>query len=164
MLQMKYLPLALALLLAGPVGAQKMYRCGSTFSQQPCGADAKVIETQGVAPPAATRISPADKTESQRLEGIIANSQRDRRRQDLRDKWLPEAEVALTGHRSGCERQQASLTSSQYAYQQNLYGKLHATQVAAEMAAAASKCDMKDRDLQEKLSVLTKECAELKCR
>jgi hypothetical protein len=44
-------PHRLALALAGPAAAQQMYRCGSTFSQQPCGADAKVIDTPGVVQP-----------------------------------------------------------------------------------------------------------------
>lgn len=42
---------AVALLAAGPVMAQQMYRCGSTFSQQPCGADAKAVPMQGVPQP-----------------------------------------------------------------------------------------------------------------
>lgn len=42
---------AVALLLPASVGAQTMYRCGTTFSQQPCGADAKAIATVGVVQP-----------------------------------------------------------------------------------------------------------------
>lgn len=46
--------IALAFVLAtGTAGAQQFYRCGSTFSQQPCGPDAKVVPSAGVAQPAA---------------------------------------------------------------------------------------------------------------
>lgn len=40
---MKHILLLLALLSTG-AHAEKVYRCGSVFSQQPCGADAKVTE------------------------------------------------------------------------------------------------------------------------
>ncbi|UZZ64524.1 hypothetical protein [Curvibacter phage PCA1] len=42
---------ATLLLLPACVGAQTMYRCGNTFSQQPCGSDAKPIATVGVVQP-----------------------------------------------------------------------------------------------------------------
>ncbi len=144
------------------VSAQTMYRCGNTFSQTPCGADAQIVPSTGKqhAPIA----SSTGQSEAQRLEGIVASSVRDRRRQDLHDKWLPEAEVALTSHRVACAQRQKELAASQYAYKQNLYGKTHAAQMASEMAAAAAMCDTKDRELQGKLDALGRECATLKCR
>lgn len=42
---------ATLLLLPTYVSAQTMYRCGNTFSQHPCGADAQVIATVGVVQP-----------------------------------------------------------------------------------------------------------------
>jgi hypothetical protein len=36
---------------SGTTFAQQMYRCGSTFSQQPCGPDATVIKNQGMLQP-----------------------------------------------------------------------------------------------------------------
>lgn len=77
---------------------------------------------------------------------------------------LPQTQSALDGHRRACEKKQKELAASQYAYQQNLYGKTHAAQIAAEMAASASQCDMKDRELSKQLEVLTKECSDLGCR
>ena len=44
--------------LAGPAGAQAMYRCGNSFSQELCGPDAKVVKGSVPAPAAAE--SPAD--------------------------------------------------------------------------------------------------------
>lgn len=43
---MRTLILAALACVAAPVGAQTMYRCGNTFSQQPCGPGAEVIESQ----------------------------------------------------------------------------------------------------------------------
>lgn len=59
---MKYRFVVLALAVAaGSAGAQQMYRCGNTFSQQPCGPGAAAIPSGGVAqpsaPPAAEAIS-----------------------------------------------------------------------------------------------------------
>lgn len=48
---MRYRFVLLALALAGPADAQQLYKCGNTFSQQPCGADATVIPSAGVAQP-----------------------------------------------------------------------------------------------------------------
>lgn len=77
---------------------------------------------------------------------------------------LPIAEAALNGYRASCDQKQASLASSQYSYEQNLYGKLHAAQMASEMAAAAAVCDTKERQLKESVDALTAECAALRCR
>jgi hypothetical protein len=121
----------------------------------------------GPAPASATAAASAPakpKTESQRLEGLIADSQRNRRKQDLRDMVLPLAEAELNGHRASCEQKQQSLAASQYAYKQNLFGKTHAAQMASEMAAAAAVCDTKDRQLKEKVDALVAECATLGCR
>lgn len=157
---------ALAVLfIAAPLAAQTMYRCGNTFSQQPCGPGAVTMPapTRSAGQAASARAS-EPQSEAQRLERIVSNSQRDRRGKDLRDSMLPLAETALNEHRKKCEQRQAALSSSQYAYQQNLYGKVHAAQIASEMAAEAATCDRKDRELKENLDLLVKECASIKCR
>ena len=165
---MRFLALC-AVAICSQVAAQQMYRCGNTFSQQPCGPNATAI-SQPI--PASGRALPSkpvpaassEKSEAQRIEGLVANSQRDRRRQDLRERLLPEAEMALTGNRAGCEQKQRDLAAEQYAYRQNLYGKVHASQIASEMAAAAATCDTKDRELKDRLDALAKECAALHCQ
>lgn len=40
------------------VQAQHLYRCGNSFSQVPCGDDAKIIKTPGVLQPPATPVVP----------------------------------------------------------------------------------------------------------
>jgi hypothetical protein len=118
------------LFVATPLAAQTMYRCGNTFSQQPCGPGAVMIQSAPAA--AAPRVLPAPpdapgvskpagpKSEAQRLEGLIADSQRDRRKRDLRDRILPEAEASLVKHTADCEKRQSELAASQYAYRQNV--------------------------------------------
>lgn len=45
----KLLLCATIVLCAGQANAQKMYRCGATYSQTPCAADAKEIDMRGAA-------------------------------------------------------------------------------------------------------------------
>ena len=108
--------------------------------------------------------APSPVSEAARLDGIVAASQRSRRALDLRERVLPDAERAVKEHRQACDAKQKELAAQQYVYQQNLYGKTHAAQMASEMAAAAVRCDTKDRELKEALDVLAKECATLRCR
>lgn len=103
-------------------------------------------------------------TEAQRINKIVDESQRDRRRRDLQTRLLPDARNYLEQHRYQCKETQNALQSQQYRYQQNLYGKTHAAQIASEMAAAAAVCDTRDRELKEQVDTLEKECASLGCK
>lgn len=159
-----HIALAAALALAGACQAQTMYRCGNTFSQQPCAPDARAV---AVPTPAAGAVkAPTDKpviSEADRLNKLTDESQKDRRRRDLRDRIIPSATADLNGHRYQCAQRQAALEDDQYSYRQNLYGKIHASQRASEMAANAATCDTKDRELKDQLDTLQKECAALNC-
>jgi hypothetical protein len=167
---------AVALIAAEPAAA--INKCTGadgrvTFQDAPCAtARSETLEIRpasGDGLPSATdqgaraSATPAH-TEAERLEGIIAASQRARRSQDLRERLLPDAERDLREHRASCAEKQKSLASQQYIYRQNLYGKTHAAQIASEMAASAALCDTKDRELKERVDLLTKECAALHCR
>ncbi len=146
------------------------------FQDAPCAGKGQQIEVKpasGAGVPGLASTAPktasapavgAASTEAQRLEGLVAASQRARRAQDLRDRLLPEVEVARSRHRIGCEQKQKDLASQQYAYVQNMYGKTHAAQIASEMAATAASCETKDRELKEALDALLQECGFLKCR
>jgi hypothetical protein len=54
---MRVIALALSLLAASAAGAQTMYRCGNTFSQQPCGPAAVEIKAPGVPQPVVDTIA-----------------------------------------------------------------------------------------------------------
>jgi len=102
-------------------------------------------------------------TEAERLEALVAQSQRERRRRDLEERLIPNTQTERVRHRYQCTEQQKSLQERQYAYKQNLYGKTHAAQIASEMAAAAALCDTRDRELGENLQKLHDECVALQC-
>jgi hypothetical protein len=133
-----------------------------SFQDAPCSSGkGEAIDVR----PASGKAAPAAPGgEAQRLEGIIADSQRSRRSRDLRERLLPAAETAVTQHRTACAEKQQDLAGQQYAYRQNLYGKTHAAQIASEMAAAASMCETRARELRETVDALAKECAALACR
>ena len=137
------------------------------FQDTPCagkGEQLTVRPASGAAPVAPVAVPGAvRKTEAQRLEELVSNSVRERRRRDLEQLFIPYAKAATDKHRAACADSQARLEASKYAYKQNLYGKTHAAQIASEMAAAAAVCETKDRELKENLEALRKECSELGC-
>lgn len=100
-------------------------------------------------------------TEAQRLEEGIAASQKDRRLRDLKEREVPGAEAAVRANLVACEEEQRRLEMAKGRYVQNLYGKTDAAQRAAEQAAAASRCDIKDRELRERAALLRAECQQL---
>ena len=57
-LHLPKLALILFAVLAGPAGAQTMYRCGNSFSQESCGPGAKVIKTPGAVQSPASKLGP----------------------------------------------------------------------------------------------------------
>lgn len=69
--------------------------------------------------------------------------------------------AALESHRQACRQRLAVLRDEQYRYVQNLYGKTHAAQMASEMAAEASQCDMRERELAQALQQALQECRAL---
>ena len=137
------------------------------FQDTPCagkGEQLTVRPASGTAPVAPVAVPGAVRmTEAQRLEELVSNSVRERRRRDLEQLFIPQAKAATEKHRAACADSQTRLEASKYAYKQNLYGKTHAAQIASEMAAAAAVCETKDRELKENLEALRKECSELRC-
>lgn len=100
-------------------------------------------------------------TEAQRIESNIAASQKERRLRDLTEREVPRADGAIRFHAQACEEEQARLEQAKGRYVQNLYGKTDAAQRAAEQAAAAGRCDIKDRELRERHAALKAECQQL---
>lgn len=155
---------------AGP--AWSINRCVApngkvVFQDRPCPGKGERIEVRpasGDAPSAAS--SPDDKpkmSEAERLNALTDESQRDRRRWELREHLIPSTRMAQDRHRANCERTQRDLQDEQYRYVQNLYGKTHAAQMASEMAAVAARCDTTNRELKAQLDALTAECNSLGC-
>jgi hypothetical protein len=157
-----------AALLLASLQAQAINKCtspdGSTvFQDAPCqgkGGAMVVRPAAGQAKPAATEKDRQAQplSEAQRIEASIAASQKERRLRELTQRLVPQADAAVQTNLANCRTEQARLEREQFAYVQNLYGKTHAAQKAAELAAAATRCDTRDRDLRTSADTLRTEC------
>lgn len=136
-----------------------------TFQDAPCAGKGEAITVRPAS--GAARAIPADavgnkpQTNAERIEGQIAASQKERRLRELSQREVPGAQHAVTQHLAGCEAEQARIQRDQFAYVQNLYGKTHAGQKASEMAAAAARCDTRDRELRAVADQLRDQCQQL---
>lgn len=165
--------LALACLAASPAWAvNKCTIDGKTvFQDAPCpgkGEQLNVKPASGSARPQSASTQSADgasstkpQTEAQRLEANVAASQKQRRLRELEQREVPGADHEIRSHLKACEEEQVRLERAKGAYVQNLYGKTDAAQKASEQAAAAARCDTKDRDLRATAARLRTECQQL---
>jgi hypothetical protein len=135
------------------------------FQDAPCAGKGEALVVRPAAgaraPEAPAAVAKKPVSEAQRLEANIAASQKERRLRDLTQREVPGADAAIQQNLYDCKAEQARIERDQFAYVQNLYGKTHAAQRAAEMAAAATRCDTKDRDLRAKADSLKNECQAL---
>lgn len=136
------------------------------FQDAPCagkGESLNVRPASGVAKaqPAAAAGDAPKKSNAQRMEEQVASSQKERRVRELAQHLVPSAETAIRTHLQACKEEQARLEAAKHVYVQNLYGKTDAAQRASEQAAAAGRCDTKDRELRETAALLKKECTDL---
>jgi hypothetical protein len=126
---------------------------GEAIYVRPASGNAKVAPVRsGDTPP---------KSVAQRIEEQVAASQRERRLRDLSEREVPGALNAIYAHMQACKEEQARLEAAKHVYVQNLYGKTDAAQRASEQAAAAGRCDTKDRELRARHEALRLECARL---
>lgn len=177
-LKLAWAALAAGLLVCAPAWAQ-VYKCRAAdgrmvFQQAPCadgGGKVDVRPASGPGAPAGGAPAGAAAaggqpqgqavTEAQRIEARTQASLQQRRRRDLQEFVVPGARSAIESHRQACRQRLAVLRDEQYRYVQNLYGKTHAAQKASEMAAEASQCEMKERELGAALERALQECRAL---
>jgi Domain of unknown function (DUF4124) len=159
--------IAAALLLAA-APAHAVNKCTGpdgrvSFQDAPCEGKGGAIDLKPASGHAAS--APGDvggaTTETQRIEAGIEKSQRERRLRDLQEREVPRADRAIVSHASACRAEQEALERRKGRYVQNLYGKTDAAQAASEQAAAAARCDIKDRELRARAAGLRAECAAL---
>lgn len=135
------------------------------FQDAPCsgkGEELTVRPASGAArAPSADADGSKAQTNAERIEGQIADSQKERRLRELTQRLVPGAKRAVTQNLASCEAEQARIQRDQFTYVQNLYGKTHAAQKASEMAAAAARCDTRDRELRAVADRLLSECQQL---
>jgi hypothetical protein len=165
---MKYLITA-ALLLTS-LQAEAINKCtgadGSTvFQDAPCVGKGGAIDVRPAAGHAKPNAAPLDgvqtQTEAQRIEANVTASQKERRLRELTLRLIPGADAAVERNLANCRIEQARIERDQFAYVQNLFGKTHAAQKAAELAASTARCDTQDRDLRAKADRLRDECKQL---
>ena len=178
--------LAAGLLVCAPAWAQ-VYKCRAAdgrmvFQQAPCAGGGGQVDVRPASGPGAAAAGSAAAgaaaagvagaaaggqpqgqamTEAQRIEARTQASLQQRRRRELQEFVVPGARSAIESHRQACRQRLAVLRDEQYRYVQNLYGKTHAAQKASEMAAEASQCEMKERELGAALERALQECRAL---
>lgn len=83
---MRHIILAALVCVAAPVGAQAVYRCGNTFSQQPCGPGATVPESHQPRPGTFITAPPLDAPASPEVVAAAKAACAARLRQDVEFK------------------------------------------------------------------------------
>lgn len=101
------------------------------------------------------------KTEAQRIEAQILNSQRQRRRQELEVRLGPDAQGVINYQRTQCDREMKALQEKKASASNNLAGATWETSISSEMSAVAARCDTRNRDASSDLDTLRKECQSL---
>jgi hypothetical protein len=156
--------LFLALAASGPAFA--VNKCTTpdgrvTYQDAPCvGGKSREVD---VSPPVAgDKVPPSP--EAARIEGAIAASQRSRRALELRERLLPDAEVAVQKHHAACDARVRELTEQRAALGQNRFARGAAQEATMELRSTTASCRAKDRELKANLQSLARECANLRCR
>lgn len=128
----------------------------------------KVRPASGSAPAATTEPTaggdqPVKKplTEAQRIEAKVKISQDARRKTELEERLVPNTTQAIWSQRQGCDREFEALRNKKRSANNNLAGATWENSISSEMAAVATRCDSKARELESQLEALKKECAEL---
>ena len=131
---------------------------GEKLSVRPASGDGATSQ-----PTNSPAINAADrpKTEAQRVDALVAESQRKRRIQEYEVRVIPDAQNAISAQRAQCDKQQKDLKDTKRAANNNLAGATWEGSISAEMSAVATRCDTKDRELRENLDTLRKECQAL---
>lgn len=110
---------------------------------------------------APTQLGGKPTTEAQRIEALIATSQRARRLQELEARLVPDAQWAIEAHRAQCDAQLKALQIKKYAANNNLAGATWESSISGEMTAIATRCDTRNRELKDDHDTLRKECQAL---
>lgn len=165
---MKSATLVLCLLIASPTFAQ-VYRCPDAknrvvIQQTPCvgGSKLNVRPASGDAPASGdvttepTQTKPA--TEAERINARTEASQRERRKTELENRAVPDADMALAAARRECIAQTEELEGQRGTAKNNLAGATYLQSIATQMQALAMRCDTRERVLRDDYDRLLREC------
>lgn len=95
------------------------------------------------------------------MEAQIADSQRNRRRQEFELRVVPEAQGAIARQRKQCDDDLRALQDKKLTASNNLAGATWEGSISSEMSAVATRCDTKNRELKDEFDSLKKECQAL---
>ncbi|GAB3647335.1 DUF4124 domain-containing protein [Ramlibacter alkalitolerans] len=159
-----------AAICLSPGGAWAVYKCADgngriAFQDTPCpgaGTQFDVKPAGGIAPAREhTSSSNVPQSEADRLERIVSDSQKQRRKLEIEARLLPDAEAAMRTLRNQCDGQMAALRAQKGAANNNLAGATWEVSLSGEMSAVATRCDTRQRELRQDYDALARECAAL---
>ena len=127
---------------------------GGRLNVRPASGDAPAPAGEPAATPSAPEAKP--QTEAQRIEKQIAESQKDRRRRELRERLIPDASQAINHHRAQCDSQLKALQARKSLANNNLAGATWEASISSEMSAISTQCDTQNRSLRADLDALRK--------
>jgi hypothetical protein len=131
-----------------------------SFQDAPCAGKGGAIDVRPAS--GSTTVQPATaRAEVERINASVAASAQARRVIELDALLIPRAHDAIAKHLNECAQKRRHLEGSKYAYQQNLYGKTHAAQKAAEIVQLSLDCERTERALGYELGMLQDERARL---
>ena len=132
-----------------------------TYQDAPCvGGKSEAVDVS--TPVTAEKAPPS--SEAARIEALVAASQRSRRALELRERLLPDAELAVRRNQEACDARQKELADQRAALGNNRFTRGEAQQARAELRTVTASCAAKDRELKANLQSLARECAQLRCR
>lgn len=132
-----------------------------TYQDAPC-VVGKSQEVDVSPPVAGGKVPPS--AEAARIEGVVAASQRSRRALELRERLLPDAEVAVQKHQAACDARVRELTEKRAALGQNRFARGAVQETTQELRSITASCRARDRELKASLQSLSRECTNLRCR
>lgn len=144
--------------------ATPIYNCDGTYQQHPCVGGTEVTVRPASGHAAAAAPDDAQEPAASRVDRINATSDAlalQRQRLHYERRVVPDARAAIAYNRDTCAAQEQRLRDEQHAYVQNLWGKTHSAEMAAEIAALQVRCDGIHRDLTAQYEQAVRSCHEL---
>ena len=134
------------------------------FQDTACSAGGTVIEVRpasGYSPPPGEKPALGGQgmqggkaqTESQRMDALVAASQKERRKKYLQEQLIPDAEAKVAAHKKACQEKAASYGEMSAEFFRSRAAKAN----ASEKAAAMSECQMRANELVGELGQLKNE-------
>jgi hypothetical protein len=170
---------ALALIALSPIPASAVNKCtgpdGKTiFQDKPCDGRGEKLVVRPASGPApgiptseatstgsATATPAKPRTEAERIEEQIAQSQRERRRIELEAFQVPNLVGQINAHRAQCDGELRALQVKKQSANNNLAGAQWETSISQEMTAISTRCDTRNRELRDDLESVRRSCQAL---